>query len=185
MPWIDVGLLEVSKHELTWGSIIAVWSEEHVGKSQLGCNRERVLRLMVLGAINKDDGVPPPLWPLTIEPGGQVSEEELHHLRVGVGLSKRDVHITKGIQTKDQGYLRLHLELGHGISCTRDLPLHPPEVRHSKPGLVDVDEDLLLSGLGQKLNGPSLAQDQVLLGVRMERHRLDLAIAHAKLLLHD
>jgi hypothetical protein len=185
MPGIDVGLLEVGEDELTWGSIVAVGPEEHVGQPELGCDREEVLRLMVLGAIDDDDGVPPPLWPLLVQPGRQVPEEELHHLGVGVGLSEGDVHIPEGVQAEDHGDPRLHLELGDGVGRAGDLPLHPPEVGHPEPGLVDVDEDLLLSGLGQELDGPSLAQDQVLLRVRMERHRLDLAEAHAELLLHD
>ena len=140
---------------------------------------------MVLGTIDNDDGVPPPLWPLLIKPGRQVPEEELHHLRVGVGLSKGDIDVPEGVQAKDHSNPRLHLELGDGVSGAWDLPLHPPEVRHPEPGLIDVDEDLLLSCLGQELDGPSLAQDQVLLGVRMERDRLDLPEAHTELLLHD
>ena len=38
MPGVDVGLLEVGEDELTWGSIVAVRSKEHVGKPELSCN---------------------------------------------------------------------------------------------------------------------------------------------------
>ena len=38
MPGIDVSLLKVVEDELTWGSIVAVRSEEHVGKPELSCN---------------------------------------------------------------------------------------------------------------------------------------------------
>jgi hypothetical protein len=165
MSRIHVSLLEVGKDELTWSSIVAMGSEEHVGQPELGRDWQKVFRLMVLGAIHNDDCVPPPLRPLLIKPGGQVSEEELHHLGVGVGLSEGDVDITKGVQAKDHGNPRLHLELGHGVGGAWCLPLHPPEVGHPEPGLVDVEEDPLLSGLGQELDGIPLAQDQVLLRV--------------------
>jgi hypothetical protein len=103
---------------------------------------------MILGTIDNDDSVPPPLWSLLIKPGCQVSEEELHHLGVGVGLGKCHIHIAKGVQAKDYSDSWLHLELWEGIGGSWHLPLHLPEVGHSEPGLIDVDEDLLFSSLG-------------------------------------
>jgi hypothetical protein len=82
MSGIDISLFKVSENKLTWRSIVAVGSEEHVREPQLGCDREKVLRLMVFGTINNDYCVFSPLWPLIVEPSRQVSEEELHHLGV-------------------------------------------------------------------------------------------------------
>ena len=36
VPRVDISLLKVGKHELTWGSIVAVGAKEHVGEPQLG-----------------------------------------------------------------------------------------------------------------------------------------------------
>ena len=38
MPGINVSLLKVGEDELTWGSIVAVGSKEHVWKPELSCN---------------------------------------------------------------------------------------------------------------------------------------------------
>ena len=43
MPRIDISLLEVGEDELTWGSIVAVGPEEHVGEPELGGNGQEVL----------------------------------------------------------------------------------------------------------------------------------------------
>ena len=184
MPRIHVCLLEVSEDELAGGSIVAVRTQKHVREPQLLCHPQEVLRLVVLGAVHDDDCVLPPLRPLLVQPKRQGPEEELHHLGVRVSLRQGGIYVPVGVEPEDHSYPRRNLELGDGIGGARDLPLHPPEVTHSKPGLVDIEEDLFLETLSEELQGPALPEDQVLLRVRVQRYRLDLTKAHSKLLFY-
>ena len=42
MPWVDVHLLEMSKEELTGGSVVAVGAEDHVWKFEFRRYREEI-----------------------------------------------------------------------------------------------------------------------------------------------
>ena len=63
-------------------------------------------------------------------------------------------------------------------------PLPSPEVRHPKPGLVDVDYDLFPLPLSQELQCELLSQYEVLGAVGVDGDRLDLLVPHVQVLLH-
>ena len=55
------------------------------------------LSAMVSCTIQLYNGVSPPLWPLKIEHGEKVREEELHGQLVGVGLHHGPVDVALGV----------------------------------------------------------------------------------------
>ena len=130
MPRIDVHLLEVGKDQLTWSCVVAVRTQQHVGQPELGRHLQEVLGLVILGSVDDDDGVLPPVSSLLVQSLRQGPEEELHHLAVRVGLGEGDIHIAQGVKTQDHGDSWLHLELGIGVGGPWYLPLHPPKVGH-------------------------------------------------------
>ena len=73
----------------------------------------------------------------------QVDKEHLHDRAVGVGLEKREVDPTSGIKASNHANARLHVLHRHRVLEVAEGPLALPKVHHSKPRLVDVDDNLL------------------------------------------
>ena len=89
----------------------------------------------------------------------QVSEEELDHLVVGIALGAAEVLLPVGVQGEDHADPGVPERLGHGVESRRLLPLHPSEIRHAEPGLVDVDEPSACLDLLQVSDGILLSED--------------------------
>jgi len=103
---IDVDGFELSEEELTRTSIIGVRASEHDRQLHILKGLESGFANVIGCIINYDHSVLLPVLPLLLNPLVQVSEEHVHHLAVGVGLSQRNVDISKSIKTNDHGYSR-------------------------------------------------------------------------------
>ena len=64
-------------------------------------------------------------------------------------------------------------------------PLHPVEVTHRKPSLIDVQEAVAVLEILDQLQGEPLTKDQVLLRVGVDDDFLDSSISHTEILLEN
>ena len=100
---IDVHRFELSEEELTGTGIIGVRASEHDGQLHILKGLESGLGGVVRSIVNDDHRVLLPPLPLLLELLVQVSEENIHDLAVGIGLSQRKVDISKSVKTNDHG----------------------------------------------------------------------------------
>ena len=106
---------------------------------QLECGHPGVVRSIV----EEQNRVLPPVRPLLVQRPGQAVEEELHGLCIGVLLNEAEVDPPGCVQAEDHGDPGLQRQLWHRVGRMLWPPLHPPEVTHPEPGLVNVDDHLL------------------------------------------
>ncbi len=117
---------------------------------------------MIWGVIEDDDRALPPAWPLLLNLLVKILEEHLHDLAVGVGLGQREVDIAERIDCHDHRNPRGQLNRDDRVGGALDSPLHPPEVRHAQPSLIDAEKHLAFSGHLEHLDCKLLAEDQIL-----------------------
>ena len=106
MARIDVDGFELSEEELTRTSIVGVRASEHDGQLHMLEGLESGFTGVIGCIIDYYHSVLLPVLPLLLEPLIEVSEEHVHHLAVGVGLSQRKIDISKSVKTNDHGYSR-------------------------------------------------------------------------------
>ena len=165
LPGIHVDLLEPGEVELAWRDVVAVRPEEHDGNVELLKDLDGGLRVVVGCAVEEDHGLLPPIRLELVELLHEGHEVDLHDAGVTVGLGQRHVGVAVCVDAHDHRDPRAHEDARHSIRRPTLLPLHSSEVAHPKPGLVNVEE--AVAGLLEldELEGPLLAEDEVLSGV--------------------
>ena len=159
-------------------------AQEHDGDPQQLEDLDGGLRVVVAGAVEQDHGLLSPVGVMLVELLDQRHEVDLHDLRVAVHLCQRHVGVAAGVDAHDHRDPGRHDHGRHRVARALLSPLHPPEVGHPKPGLIDVQERVAGLPHLDELEGPLLPEDDVLAGVHMERGLEDLPVAHAHRLAH-
>ena len=90
---------------------------------------------MVGGIVHHDYVGLTPTRPVSIELQHQLTEEDLHDLRVAVGLEQAQVDSSIRVKADDHANSRHHQLAGYGIGGSSGPPLHPPEIGHAEPSV--------------------------------------------------
>ena len=133
---------------------------------------------MIRSIVQHQDRVVPPVLVLLVQLQHQLAKENLHNLSVGVRLRQAQVHIAIGVNSHQHGDARCELHYGHGVCSMLWPPLPSAVVRGIKPGLIHIQENRLLLGELEHLDGKTLPHDQVVLRIPKQRDVLNLGIAH-------
>ena len=159
-------------------------SQEHHWDLELLEDLNRLLGIVVAGAIQQDHGLLAPVGPELVELLHQSQEVDLHDLGVTVGLGEREVGVPESIDSRDHGDSWAEGQSGYCVGRAMLSPLHPSEVGHAEPGLIDVQEGV--SGLPhlEELQGPLLSEDEILRRVGVVGRLDNLSVAHAHLIRH-
>ena len=120
------------------------------------------------------------MWVLPVELLDEVLHEQRHHRLVGVRLGDAEVYVATLVDGGDHADPGLHLLGLDAVVGSVGPPVHPPEVGHAEPGLIQGDVVLLLEVGAEEAHGPPLTQDQRLLRVALEGDPLDLLIFEAE-----
>lgn len=98
-PRVDVSLLERGEPELARRSCVRVrpcvenWYRQSLERFDGG------LGPMVFGVVHQNNCVLAPLRPLLIQLQCQLSEVDVHHLAIGIGLQQREIHRAIAIES--------------------------------------------------------------------------------------
>ena len=165
LPRIHVGLLEPCEVELARRNVVTVGPEEHHGNVELLEDLDGGLGVVVGCAVEEDHGLLPPIRLELVQLLHEGHEVDLHDAGVTVGLGQRHVGVAICVDAHDHRDPRAQEDGSNSIGRPMIPPLHPTEVAHPKPGLVDVEE--AVAGLPEldELEGPLLPEDEVLSGV--------------------
>lgn len=116
----------------------------HHWEVQLLHQLQYLAALVVLSIIEADEGVLPSSSVLLVELPHKISEEQAEDSSVSIGLGESNVALPMVVEGEDHTDARLPEPLRDGISASWGLPLGPPKVLHSKPGLIYVDDSATL-----------------------------------------
>ena len=139
---------------------------------------------MVCRPVAQDHGVQPPARPLPVQLLDQMPEIHFHDLGVGVPMKNAEIIPSFTVDGGDHRNSWSHQHLGDGVGGVFCPPLHSSVVGHIEVGLIHIEDDLFLSHLLEQQQGELLAEHQVAVRVRVERHVFDLLEAHVKAVLH-
>ena len=114
---------------------------------------------MIAGSIPNDDRILPPVPVLPIEGLDELGHEELEGVAVRVGLEQTGVELPEGVDGNDEGDPRRDLLDRKAWAQSFPLPAPPPIVSRVDPGLVDVDDPLLILEESEELEGTLLPLD--------------------------
>ena len=117
---------------------------------------------MIAGVIQDHNSILAPVDTVLVKLQHELPEEDFHDFLVGVALSECEVNIPQCVYSQNHRDPRPHHNDWIGVGGIFWTPLHPAEVTHVKPGLVNVEEDSLLLGEREKLDCKPLPKEDIL-----------------------
>ena len=116
---------------------------------------------MVFRSIEQQHGVLPELRPVLTELDGELGQIQLHDIGIGTDLSEAEIDVALGVYGRYQRDPRNDLLAGHSIGGARLAPLADDVLEAGDPGLIDVEDALLLLHELQHAQRKLLAEDEV------------------------
>ena len=160
--------------------MITVGSEEDQRHPLLLHQLQHFRGFVVAGSVPHDDRILPPVSVLPVEGLDELGHEELEGVAIRVGLEQTGVELPEGVDGNDEGDPWRHLLDRKAGAQSFPLPAPPPIVSRVDPGLVDVDDPLLILEEPEELEGALLPLDQTPFRVSMDRNRHNLLVVKAK-----
>ena len=111
---------------------------------------------MIRSVVQEYHRVLPPAFLLSVQLQHQLPEEDLHDLCIAVRLQQTEVHLSMVVLAHYHADPWYHLRNAYWIGGVLLSPLHPPEIRHAQPGLINIDDGLALLHQFNKLHGKAL-----------------------------
>ena len=124
----------------------------------------------------------PPIHILLIELFYQLLYVQSHYLGIRVYLGQTSINMAICVYGKYHGNAWLYLLCWEAIRCMFYCPFAMGIVGLWEPTLIYIQDDLFLLHDCQELDGPLLAQEQVLGGVLRQRDPLDTLVLHTHII---